>query len=91
MRKFEDYLSGKKKFIGSLIEEGSELSFSLNKKRVVINANKAGLISLAKILIDFANDEHQCYPDHLNLYPSSKISLEDLDVNSKEVEIIKKD
>ena len=90
MRKYNEYIDGKKEFFGSLIEAGSDLSFSVERKKVVILGNKEGLITLAKHLIDFANDSGEIYGNELHLYPSDEISLEALSADSLHVYIRKK-
>ncbi len=87
---FNDYVTGKKGFIGSLFIDGTKLSFKYDSEKVTILANSQGLITFAKILIDYAWDEHQKYGDHIHLYPSDNISLEDLDPDSNEV-LVKKE
>ncbi len=86
---FDDYLAGIRGFIGPLYVDGSKLSFNACGSDVIIVANAEGLITIAKIIIDFVFDAHKKYGDFVHLYPSSDISLEDLDRDSQEV-LIKK-
>ena len=70
MKNFENYLNGKKTFLGSLIEENSYLCFSIKKKNIIIEGNKEGFLTLAKYLIDYAYDTGEIYGNELALYPN---------------------
>ncbi len=87
---YSDYLSGKKKFIGNVLENNVKLSFSAKQGKISVQANKQGLLSLAKLLIDFAYDDIT-YGKTLHLYanPSPEYFMEVLDSNSKDVIIDK--
>lgn len=89
MKNFDDYLQGKKKLIGSFDSDDMKISLKSALDKVYIEANKEGLICLAKYLINYAYDEKEVYPDDLHLYSSNKYSKEILDENSEEL-IIKK-
>lgn len=89
MDKLNDYLSGKKTIIGSLVEAGANLTIKSNKKKISIDANKEGLLTLAKVLISYAYDNDEVYPDSIHLYPSSNVSLEILSCDSFELIINK--
>ena len=90
MDKYDDYLNGKKQFIGDLVEYNSELEFQYYKGKIIISGNKEGLLTLAKHLIDFAYDEHRIYPGDLHMRPSN-YTIEELNNNSKHVYIKKID
>ena len=89
MDNFDDYLSGKKKLKGNFDFDGCKITVHSTFDKVYIQANREGLICLAKFLIEYAYDEKEIYPDDLHLYVSSKHSTEVLDENSEEL-IIKK-
>lgn len=89
MDNFDDYLKGRKIIFGSLDEENSKITLKSTFDKVLIEANKEGLISLAKYLIFFAYDNREVYPDELHLYCSDKYSKEALSEDSEEL-IIKK-
>lgn len=84
-----EYLLGKKTVIASDVEDGSILSVKYNKKKISIEANKEGLLTLAKILISYAYDNEEAYPDLIHLYPSDNVSLEILSRDSLELIINK--
>lgn len=88
MNDFDDYLSGKKFLGGTFETDDMKLMFSTQKNKVLINANKEGLICLAKYLIDYAYNE-MAYSGGLHLYSTNKNFLETLDEGSLEV-VIKK-
>lgn len=87
MKHLEEYLTGKKPLLGSLIEDNSHLCFSIKKKRIIIEGNKEGFITLAKHLIDFAYDTGEAYGKELHLYPniSDDYIMDPLDSSSNDV------
>lgn len=89
MNNFDDYLNGKKKILGCFADDDCKLTFTSDLQKVTIEANKSGLICLAKFLIDYAYDDKNIYSDYIHLYPSSDVSLEELTEDSQEL-IIKK-
>lgn len=89
MDNFNDYLQGKKKFMGSFENDNSKIIIKSTLDKVFIEANKEGLLCLAKYLIDFAYDSNEVYSDYIHLYSSNKYSTETLCENSEEL-IIKK-
>lgn len=89
MDNFNDYLQGKKKLMGSFDNDNSKIVIKSTFDKVYVEANKEGLLCLAKYLIDFAYDNNEVYPDHIHLYCSNQYSTEPLSENSEEL-IIKK-
>ena len=89
MDNLNDYLQGKKKLRGTFESDKSKIIIKSSFDKVYIEANKEGLICLAKFLIDFAYDNNEVYPDYIHLYSSDKFSAEPLSEDSEEL-IIKK-
>ena len=88
MKNFDDYLHGRKKLTGEFDTDDSKIIVKSTFTKVVIEANKEGLICLAKYLISLAYDEKEEYTDTIHLYRST-YTKETLDENSEEL-IIKK-
>ena len=93
MKKFEEYLNGKKPLLGSLIEENSYLSFSIKNRNIIIEGNKEGFLTLAKYLIDYAYDGGEIYGKEVALYPNidDNYIMDPLNSSSKNVYIKKID
>lgn len=89
MDKWNDYLKGNKKLLGNFETNDSIITIKSTIDKVYIEANKQGLLCLAKYLIDYAYDDKEVYPDNVHLYCSNNFSDETLSENSEEL-IIKK-
>lgn len=89
MDKWIDYLKGNRKLLGIFETDDSVITVKSAFDKVYIEANRQGLICLAKYLIYYAYDEKEVYPDSLHLYCSNDFSGETLSENSEEL-IIKK-